>query len=556
MRQSKRRTAVLLSLLIGLVVANPIRGNPGSGDGQSGPVPLYDNLGDHHYPISSSVPDVQAYFDQGLRLYYAFNHAEAIRSFREAQSLDPECAICWWGEALAFGPNINLPMDADSARSAYAAIQKGLTLRDHASPNERALIDALAVRYEADPPQDRAHLDRAYSDSMKALTARFPDDDDIRVLFGESIMDLTPWDYWTEDGDPRAGIAEALDAFEQVMAENERHPGACHFYIHAVEKLYPERAVRCAERLADLMPGAGHVVHMPGHIYIRVGRYLDAIEANRHAVHSDETYIRDQRPGPGMYTVGYYPHNYDFLAFAASMIGRSGEAIDAADKVASLIPAELFNEPGMSFLQHWSTRSLQMRIRFARWGEILATPAPPSDRLHAGAMWHYARGRALLATGDDPGSREQLRLLEQILADPALDGMRMEYNASTDLLRIATHVLAGSIESDAGNHDAAIAELTEAVRLEGNLLYGEPPEWSVPTRHDLGTALLNAGRPAEAQDVIEDGLEQFPDNGWSLYLLSVALRQQDRNGEADEVTGRFQQIWETADVDITSIAYR
>ncbi|MFC6670505.1 tetratricopeptide repeat protein [Marinobacterium aestuariivivens] len=309
-------------------------------------VPLYDNLGDHHYPISTDIPQAQVYFDQGLRLYYAFNHAEAIRAFREAQRLDPQCAMCWWAEALAWGPNINLPMDEPSGRAAYAAVQGALARREHASEREQAMIDALAVRYAKEPPEDRAQLDQAYADAMARVAATYPDDHDIKVLYAESLMDLRPWDYWEEDGTPKPGIAEALKNLETVIEKNRNHPGACHFFIHAVEKLYPERAVACAERLANLMPGAGHLVHMPGHIYIRVGRYQDAVKANQHAIHADETYIRDQNPATGMYTAGYYPHNYDFLAFATMMIGQSEASIEAAEKVTALLPRNCSARPG------------------------------------------------------------------------------------------------------------------------------------------------------------------------------------------------------------------
>ncbi|HKJ03889.1 MAG TPA: hypothetical protein VJ997_15590, partial [Longimicrobiales bacterium] len=403
----------------------------------AGQVPVYTDLGDHHYAITTDVPAAQTYFDQGLRLYYAFNHAEAVRSFRAGQALDPNCAMCWWGEALAWGPNINLPMDAESGLAAYAAIQHTLTLRDHASDVERELIDALSVRYGEAPVEDRSALDQAYADAMAGVATRHPEDPEVVVLYGESLMDLRPWDYWTADGRPKPGIEDALAGFERVIARDPKHPGACHFFIHAVEKVYPRRAVACAERLADLMPGAGHLVHMPGHIYVRVGRYEEAVEANMHAVHADETYIRDQMPGMGMYTAGYYPHNYDFLAFAASMIGRGAVAVEASDKVAALIPEEMFGAPGMDFLSHWSTRPYQVRVRFARWDELLATPPPPASRPHARAMWHYARGRALAATGDVPGARAHLDTLRTVAAGPALAGVRMEYNLSTDLLGIA-----------------------------------------------------------------------------------------------------------------------
>jgi tetratricopeptide (TPR) repeat protein len=512
-------------------------------------VPLYDDLGDHHYAISSDVPQVQAYFDQGLRLYYAFNHAEAIRAFRAAQQLDPRCAMCWWGEAIAAGPNINLPMDQPSARVAYRAVQQALAKRQQAGERERAMIDALAVRYAADAPADRAHLDRAYAEAMAGLATAYPDDQDIAVLYAESLMDLRPWDYWEADGSPKPGIAEALASLEAVIEKNPEHPGACHFFIHAVEKLYPERAVACAERLATLMPGAGHLVHMPAHIYIRVGRYLDAVEANRHAIHADETYIRDQNPAMGMYTAGYYPHNYDFLAFATMMIGQGNASVEAAKKVAALIPAELLGSPGMDFLQHWSSRPLLVQIRFARWDEILDTPAPDAAFSHQSAMWHYARGRALAATGAVAAATAELEKLRKILASNALAGVRMEYNESTDLLAIAEKVLAGRIQAAAGRFDAAERELREAVAGEDRLRYGEPPEWTVPVRQDLGAVLLEAGRYAQAEQAFREDLKRFPRNGWSLYGLAAALRGQGREEEAAVVQADFERAWKTADVE-------
>lgn len=517
-------------------------------------VPLYDNLGDHHYAISTEVPEAQSYFDQGLRLYYAFNHAEAVRAFREAQRLDPDCAICWWGEAMAWGPNINLPMDEPSGRAAWAALQGALQRRGQASEREQGLIDAVAVRYVAEPPADRAHLDQAYADAMGELAGRYPEDPEIAVLYAESLMDLRPWDYWAEDGSPHPGIAEALASLERVIESNERHPGACHFFIHAVEKLYPERAVDCAERLAKLMPGAGHLVHMPGHIYIRVGRYADAVEANNHAIHADETYIADQNPAMGMYTAGYYPHNYDFRAFAAMMIGRSEAAIASAEKVAELVPQEMLGAEGMGFLQHWSIRPLLLRIRFARWDELLAAEAPPASLVHSRAMWHYARGRAYAARQDAASAAKELEELRRLASGDAIGGVRMEFNESADLLGVAEQVLAGWAAAAAGEMDAAVEHLREAARREDALLYGEPPEWTVPVRHDLGDVLLLAGRFDEAEQVFREDLERFPKNGWSLHGLATALRAQGRDVEAAAVDEAFDRAWETADVAISNPA--
>jgi tetratricopeptide (TPR) repeat protein len=511
-------------------------------------VPLYDDLGSHHYAVTTSVPLAQRYFDQGLRLYYAFNHAEAIRSFREAQRLDPGCAMCWWGEGMSWGPNINLPMDSASAVAAHAATRRATELRDHASDRERALIGALATRYAPVPPEDRAPLDRAYAEAMGRVSHEHPMDLEVATLYAEALMDLRPWDYWTESGQPQPGIADALERLESVMEADPSHPGACHFFIHAVEKIYPVRAVPCAERLASLMPGAGHLVHMPGHIYIRVGRYLDAVRANEHAVHADESYIQDQQPGVGMYTAGYYPHNYDFLAFAAMMIGRSEMALSASESVTRLLPQELFGSPGMDFLQHWTVRPLQMRVRFARWDEILATPAPGASFPHATAIWHYARGRAYVARGDAVSARRELERVRALADDPRLEGLRMEFNASKDLVALAENVLAGYVAAAEGRRDEAVGALREAVRREDALLYGEPPEWSIPTRQDLGALLLQAGRPVEAEQAFRDDLARFPENGWSLRGLSLALEQQGEGVAARSVDEDFRRVWATADV--------
>lgn len=520
---------------------------------QPSEVPLYDDLGDYHYPITTSNPLVQQYFDQGIRLYYAFNHQEAIRAFREAQRLDNNCAMCWWGEALAWGPNINLPMDTPSAIAAFAAMEQALSRRSQVSNKERALIDALAPRYAANAPEDRAHLDQAYADAMADVVERYTADIDVAVLYAESLMDLRPWDYWNADGETQPGIDIALEHLQAALQVDENHPGACHFYIHAVEELYPERAVPCAERLANLMPGAGHLVHMPGHIYIRVGRYLDAVSANEHAVHADETYIQDQHPGMGMYTAGYYPHNYDFMAFAAMMIGRSATAIDSAKKVTSLLPEELFGSPGMDFLQHWTVRPLQMQVRFAKWQDILAHPEPSAHYPHARGIWHYASGRAELATGDIAAAKSHLEQLRVTAALPQLAELSMEFNISRDLLAIAERVLTGWVAAAEQDTNGSIAALESAVQLETGLLYGEPPEWSVPVRQELGAALLKAGRAVQAEAVFKEDLAKFPENGWSLYGLMQAHRAQGEDAEAREVEATLDEVWATADVSLDDI---
>ena len=534
------RSAMLMTLLAAAI-------SPACKKAAPPVVPLIDNLGDHHYAISSKVSLTQRYFNQGLRLYYAFNLAESRRAFEEAARQDPNCAICYWGVALSYGPNINAPLDRDSALAAYQALQKALPLQQHASEKEKALIHTLVSRYTANPPEDRAALDKAYADAMRDFAARYPDDLEGATLYAESLMNLGPWNYWAPDGTPREYTPEMLKQLERVIAASPNHPGANHFYIHAVEAVQPERAVVAAERLAALIPGAGHIVHMPGHIYIRVGRYADAIAANEHAVHADETYIQDQRPAPGPYTLGYYPHNYDFLAFAASLVGRSKQALGSTEKMLTLVPEDMVRQPGMSFAQHHLTRHLQMKIRFARWDDILKTPEPPADFLHARAMWNYARGRALAAQGKVADAEKVLAAVRAAAADQKLAPMRLEFNTSGQVLGLASEVLAGHIASAKKDFRAAITHMREAVRREDSFNYGEPPEWTIPVRQEFGVILLQARQGSGAEKIFREDLKRFPDNGWSLHGLEQALRAQGRGAQADEVAAQFQKAWASSD---------
>jgi tetratricopeptide (TPR) repeat protein len=510
-------------------------------------VPLYDNLGTHSYPVTSRVPRAQAYFDQGLRLYYAFNHAEAIRGFEKAAQLDPACAVCHWGSAIALGPNINAPMDSASAVRAHHHAQRAMALASRASPRERELIRALATRYAARPTAHRAGLDSAYARAMAGVARRFPDDAEIQTLHAEALMDLRPWQYWKRDGQPEPGTETIVAGLERVIQRNPNHPGACHFYIHAVEAVHPQRAVACAERLAALMPGAGHLVHMPGHIYIRVGRYADAIRANEHATHADEAYIRDQQPGVGTYTVGYAPHNHDFLAFAASMAGRREQAVRAARAIVPLVPEPMLGAPGMEFTQHRLTRSLQVLARFGMWDEILAAPAPAEPLVHARAIWHYARGRALAARGDVVGAEAELAKVRAVAASPATANMKLEFSMARSVHAVAEHVLAGHIDAARGNHAGAVQHLRAAAQAEDALTYGEPPEWHVPVRQELGMALLAAGQAAAAEAAFREDLKRFPANGWSLHGLALAQRAQGRDADAARTDAELRTAWQGAD---------
>jgi tetratricopeptide (TPR) repeat protein len=541
---ARHLTVLTATLLFGLTAVQAALEDPGSQvqAPDAAQTPLYPNLGSLHYPVTTSVPLAQRYFDQGLRLHYAFNHSEAIRSFQEGARLDPDCAMCYWGIALAYGPNINAPMDTANGRLAYAAIQQALKHEKKVNARERALIRALATRYEAEPPVDRPELDTAYARTMADVVQRFPDDLEAKTLYAESLMDLSPWDYWISDGNPKPNTTKLLSHLEQVLAADPNHPGANHFYIHAVEAVQPERAIEAAERLASLMPDAGHLVHMPGHIYIRVGRYEDAIKANEHAVHADETYIRDQDPAAGIYVLGYYPHNYDFLAFAASMIGREKEAISAADKIASLAPKKLLREQGMTFLQHHRTRNLQMRVRFGHWDELLSAEAPAEDLPHARAIWLYAHGRALATRGHLKAADAALAQLQAIARDPQVKSLQLEFNTSGAVLGIAGEVLAGHIAAAKGDLTHAIDRLQEAARREDALVYGEPPEWTVPVRQELGSLLLKAGRPDEAERVFREDLKRFPKNLWSQQGLAEALRSLNREPEAEVIIERVRAI--------------
>jgi tetratricopeptide (TPR) repeat protein len=496
--------------------------------------PLYGDLGTHHYPISTAVSRAQQYFDQGLRLTYAFNHAEAIRAFEEAARADPSCAICHWGVALALGPNINAPMDSAAGVAAYAAIGRARALADGASPVERTLIDALAVRYAEVPPAERAALDSAYAAAMGEVARRFPDDLDVRTLYAEARMDLRPWDYWTRDGTPHPGIAEVVADLEAVIAANPDHPGACHFYIHAVEAAHPERAVPCAERLARLMPGAGHLVHMPAHIYIRVGRWADAISANRHAVHTDQRYIADQRP-EGVYPLAYYPHNHHFLSFAAAMIGRDVEAIRAARGVSAAVPVEVaLQVPEVEPLVPYLHLTL---VTFGRWDEVLAEPVPPAELRYATAMVAYARGVAHAAREEWGPARASLDTVAAIAAG-------VDDPVAGPVLRIAEHALAGEIEARGGRLSAARTHFRAAMALEDELLYMEPPHWYYPVRHSLAAVELRAGNAAAAERLYREDLRRFPLNGWSLFGLAESLRAQGKAAEEAEVRRDFARVWE------------
>ena len=515
---------------------------PGTKD-LSHTVPLYTNLGSHHKPISTQVAATQQYFDQGLRFIYGFNHAEAIRSFTRAAELDPTCAMCYWGIALAYGPNVNAPMDSASGVAAYAAAQKAMTLRSIATEPERAYIEAVAQRYEAVPPTDRARLDTAFSRAMKRVVITYPDDLDAATLYAESLMDLRPWNYWQPDGTPYPGTNEIVRQLQRVISRNPNHPGACHYYIHAVEAVNPEAAVPCAERLARLMPGEGHMVHMPAHIYIRVGRWNDAVQANQHAIHNDEVFIEGQHP-TGVYPLAYYPHNIHFLAFAAMMAGRSMQAIEASTTLTSKVNLDAARQVGM--LQEMLPYRALTLTTFGKWDEVLAEPLPPADLRFSYALAHYARGVAQAAKGRWAEAQAALDTVTGINAATP------EGDDGKTALSIAVSALSGEIATRRGDLDTGINCFRKAAKIEDAGLYFEPPKWYYPIRHSLGAALLRKGQHAEAEKVYREDLRRFPENGWSLFGLAQALRAQGKNTEAAEVESRFRRVWSSTDVTLTA----
>ena len=505
-------------------------------------VPLYTNLGSHHKRISTKKSGAQHYFDQGLRLAYGFNHAEAIRSFARATELDPTCAMCYWGIALAYGPHVNAPMDAASGIAAYAAVQKARSLQSHATAPERAYIEALAQRYEADPPADRVRLDTSYSRAMEQIAKTYPKDLDAAALYAESLMDLRPWNYWRPDGTPYPGTNEIVRQLEKVISQNPNHPGACHYYIHAVEAVNPRAAVPCAERLARLMPGEGHMVHMPAHIYIRVGRWNDAIRANQHAIHSDEVFIEGQHP-MGVYPLAYYPHNIHFLAFASTMAGRSAQAIEAANRLTSKVNLDAARQVGM--LQEMLPYHVLTLTTFGKWDEVLAAPLPPEDIRFASAMASYARGVAYAAKAEWAEAQDALGRVT------AADAATPEGAEGKTALSIAVQALSGEIATRRGDLDSGITHFREAVKIEDAGLYFEPPKWYYPIRHSLGATLVKAGRHAEAEQVYREDLRRFPENGWSLFGLAQALRAQGKENDALVEEARFRRAWAGADVMLT-----
>lgn len=512
--------------------------------------PLLSGLGENHFAITTSSDEAQVFFDQGLKLTYAFNHQEALRSFKEAVRCDPDAAMAYWGWALVLGPNLNLPMQPDVVAQAHEAIQKAVSLKDNVSVKERALIDALATRYRKNPDAEQAPFDFAYAKAMNSAHERYRDDNDIATLYAASLMNLSPWDYWREDGRPKNYTKTFLDVLEAALERDPEHEGALHYYIHAVEPVDPARGETAADRLTGLTPGAGHLVHMPSHIYMQTGRYADAFEANVNAVGADEGYVTACR-NQGIYPLTYYPHNIHFLAWAAIMQGKSASALEASRKVAGHVPADGHGDD-WALYQTFLSMPLYTMVRFGMWEEILQEPKPGDNAVYWIGIWHYARGMAYVHTDQLNSAAAELGAIEDIMIDPQSTETLIGYSNATNLLRIASNVVAGELKAKHEDWDGAVVHLDRAVRLEESLLYSEPPDWYYPVRHTLGAVLLEAGRADEAERVFWQDLKRSPENGFALNGLAQSLRAQGKDDAARVIQERFELAWTEADVELES----
>ena len=539
-------TTLLPSFLVSLalVTAAPAGAHdtpPAAAPGKT--IALDKGLGPLHHAVSTRNREAQAYFDQGLKLVFAFNHEAAIQSFERAATLDPDLAMAHWGIALSLGPNINKPMDAAAHKAAYEALQKAIALESKASLRERAYIDALATRYSANPDADVGPLQEAYKEAMKDLVRRYPDDIDAAVLYAESLMDLNPWKFWAPDGTPADGTLEIVAVLESALARAPNHPGANHYYIHAVEASpHPEKALPSAKRLETLAPSAGHLVHMPAHVYIRTGNYLDAARANVAAIRADERLAAAEPDS--FYLIAYYGHNLHFLAISNAFAGNSRAAIAAATKLYKVEAPRIQEAP---FVDGFLMTPALVLCLFERWDAILALPEPAFEAPIASAMWHFARTLALAGKGRSAEAEaERAKFLEA--AATLSKSINYGNNDAAALAAVARPYLDGRLALLGGDSAAAIAHLRQAVAAEDELAYDEPPDWYLPSREALGAALLRAGDYPAAERVFRDELARYPKTGRALNGLRAALEGQRRAKEAAIVKAEFDRAWRGADV--------
>ncbi|QEG36889.1 tetratricopeptide repeat protein [Bythopirellula goksoeyrii] len=507
---------------------------------------LYQGFTGYNRKVTTNSAEAQQWFDQGIQLLYGFNHDEAIRSFEKAAEIDPACAMAWWGSAYARGLHINNPeMKEEQSKLAYEAAQKAVAALDDETPVEQALVRAVEKRYAWPVPEDRIPLDQAYADAMETVWHQFPEDPDVGALFAESLMNLQPWDLWTADEVPKGRTLEILAVLEGTLAKTPQHPGANHFYIHAIEASpWPEKGLDSAERLIAMVPGSGHLVHMPSHIFIRTGRYADATAANERAINADEKYF-SLSPPPDFYSI-YFLHNIHFLAYAAMMEGKYQVAMEAARKIEQDVPQDFLREY-VTLADGFMTTPQHVMIRFGKWEEILAEPEPPEWRLFSRAERHYARSVAYSALGKTEQAQQELELLDQV-ASQLTDEWEMGNNSAKEVIAVARKMAAGELAYRKGDSEQAFALLREAVEMEENLSYDEPPGWMQPVRHALGALLLADDRHAEAEEVYRADLVRHPNNSWSLLGLQQSLQEQGDTVEAKLLASLVAEAWKHADV--------
>ena len=515
--------------------------------------PKLKGLGKHNFKVTTSNPESQYFFNQGFRLTLGFNHSEALRAFKEAVRLDPNNAMAYWGWALVLGPNLNLPMQAGVVKQTYDAMQKALALKSKVSAREQAYIDALATRYTKDASLDRAPLDKAYVNAMADLVKNYPDDLDAATLYAAAIMNTNPWDYWYKDGSPKPLTDIVLKTLQSVISRDENHAGAHHYLIHTVEAFRPELGIASADKLGTLMPGAGHLVHMPSHIYMRVGRYGDSYDANARAIKADGDYITQCRV-QGLYPLAYYPHNIHFLTWSAMFQGRSKSALAAARSVEAKISAD-DKENTWGLYESFRSQPMFVMVRFGQWQAMLAEPQPNTEASFMNGIWHYGRGLAFTHQGQFSQAQQELAQLKLLITKVATDKTYIGFGAAKTLLTIAEKLLAGEMAGKQKDFDSAITLLEKAVRLEDSLLYNEPPDWYFPVRHVLGALLLEAGFPGEAEMVYWEDLRRNPENGYSLFGLKQSLIKQNKPLVAASISDRFGRAWHDADVILKTSRY-
>jgi len=514
--------------------------------------PIIDGLDVIKYSITTNNPESQKYFNQGMVLSYGFNHAEAARSFYYATKLDPECAMCYWGFAYVLGPNYNAGMEPDNYERAYKAVKKAVELSSNATDKEKALINALSTRYVAAPVEDRNDLDIAYSDAMKKLYIKYPDDPEIAALYAESQMDLHPWDLYEKNGEPKEWTPEIIALLETLMKKNPEHPGAHHFYIHAVEASNsPERSLLSAKKFDDgLVPGAGHLIHMPSHTYIRTGDYHKGTLANINAVKADSSYVSACH-AQGAYPLAYFPHNYHFMAATATLEGNSKWAIIGANKLAEHVHPDIMKEPAWFTLQHFYMIPYYVDVKFGRWDDILKMKLDENTLKYPLLVTHYAKGMAYLGKKDLNNAKLELDKLEKLAKDEGLKEMKIwEINSAYTLAQIARRVLKGEILASEGNFDESIRLLKQAVDIEDSLNYQEPPDWFFSVRHHLGAVQIEAGKYSDAILTYEEDLKRLPKNGWAHQGLKLAYEKMNNREKVKQVEELIKKSWATADIKI------